>query len=846
MADTTIRRSGRNADAKYPRPQLFNQRPWPHGSPARGAQVVGGRRLRSVARRLVTAATLLLCASFAYGNEGPGTAAEPRVLLNGCMLERIASNPDIATPIGVAFDARGRLLVVESHTHHRPDGYAGPAGDRIRMLADSDGDCKLDAWTTFAEGFQQGANILVRADGGVYVVTRNDVRLLEDADGSGAADKQTTILRLETDTDYPHNGLSGIAYSPAHDGGAAQLYIGLGENFGAAYKLIGSDGSAYSDRGGAGTVFRCDSDGAALRRYATGFWNPFALCVAASNLFCVDNDPDASPPCRLIDVLPAGDYGYRYEYFRPGTHPLQCWNGELPGTLPMICGTGEAPTAVVFHRGYLWVTSWGDHRIERYELALKPDGHYTATRTTVVQGGEDFRPTGMAVAPDGSLYFGDWVKLDYSVHGQGRIWRLSLPDESNAQNAVTSVKAERKPVKKQELLYLAAQSDATTPPGSNQPEVDLRYLQAARWRRTPSDAMLRAALRGADADIRLYAVRWIAEERIKSLRDDIADLLDGEIPSERYFLAVLAALDWLDGNGEMKPVPVSDQLLLRDLQNPSRSPQLHALALRLISPDDGWLTSERMALYLQNESTAVRQAAVQTLGLQTRPERLPLLARIATDESQAPNLRADAVAGLAGAAAEYALLLQRLACDPAPQVAAEASRVLRLTSSSREADDDSPPSADLEAWQQLLATGGDADAGRRQFFMAAGPRCAICHQHSGRGGRVGPDLTLIGRQQSRERIIASVLQPSREVAPEYQPWALVTYEGLAKLGLRMPEAGDDGEEIYVDESGHPFHLSSDEIEIREPSDKSIMPDGLEQTLSIGDLRDIVAFLSQQN
>ena len=55
-------------------------------------------------------------------------------------LELVASEPEIVTPIGMAFDRQGRLLVIESHTHERPEEYQGPHGDRIRMLADSDGD----------------------------------------------------------------------------------------------------------------------------------------------------------------------------------------------------------------------------------------------------------------------------------------------------------------------------------------------------------------------------------------------------------------------------------------------------------------------------------------------------------------------------------------------------------------------------------------------------------------------------------------------------------------------------------------------------------------------------------
>src|SRR6476469_10976588 len=171
-------------------------------------------------------------------------AAEPRVTDGGYKLALVASDPEIVTPIGMAFDRKGRLLVVESHTHQRPQEYQGPSGDRIRMLADSDGDGRLDRWSTFAEGFRHAMNLLVRDDGGVYVVMRHGVTLLRDTDNDGVAEKQDEILRLETKDDYPHNGLSGIALQP----GGKALLLGLGENHGLPYRLVGTDGKVLTGK----------------------------------------------------------------------------------------------------------------------------------------------------------------------------------------------------------------------------------------------------------------------------------------------------------------------------------------------------------------------------------------------------------------------------------------------------------------------------------------------------------------------------------------------------------------------------------------------------------------------
>jgi len=271
-------------------------------------------------------------------------------------------------------------------------------------------------------------SVAVRPGGAVYVATRREVILFQDDDGDARPDRRTTVLTLDTPGDYPHNGLAGLAFDAL-----GSMYIGLGENLGAPYKLIGTDGKALSGEAEGGSLYRCRLDGTGLTRVATGFWNPHASCLDAfGRLFTVDNDPDSRPPCRLLHIVPGGDYGYRFRNGRRGTHPFTAWDGELPGTLPMVAGTGEAPSGIVAYesdalpeefRGNLLATSWGDHRIERFRLKAK-GASFTSVAEPLIRGGENFRPVGLAVAPDGSLYCSDWVLKDYNVHGQGRVWRI--------------------------------------------------------------------------------------------------------------------------------------------------------------------------------------------------------------------------------------------------------------------------------------------------------------------------------------------------------------------------------------------------------------------------------------
>lgn len=449
----------------------------------------------------------------------------PKVIDDRLKIELVAAEPDIVTPTGIAVDARGRVLCIENHTHFPKPDYVGEKTDRIKLFEDTNGDRRADKITIFYEGGRDTMNLAACHDGSFYVATRSEIFRLRDSDNDGRADERKDIVKLETEGNYPHNGLSGFDFDLFD-----HLYFCLGENLGAPYKLVGTDGSHEEGGGEGGSIYRCKLDGSSVERLATGFWNPFHLCLDTyGRIFTVDNDPDWRPPCRLLHVVPDGDYGYRYDLGRRGIHPLTSWFGELPGTLGMVAGTAEAPSAVLSYdsdnlptdyRHDLITTSWSVHALERFRLK-RVGASFKSLPETIVRGGEEFRPVGLALAPDGSLYFSDWVERSYNVHGRGRIWRLSRADEVSprpSEGAESSMISNHRPLRQHAARTLASKA-ASLKKFLNDPTAEVRAtaLQALLARgleeKPPVDL-----LNDASPDVREVALSHLPVESFDAVK----------------------------------------------------------------------------------------------------------------------------------------------------------------------------------------------------------------------------------------------------------------------------------------------------------------------------------------
>jgi putative heme-binding domain-containing protein len=131
---------------------------------------------------------------------------------------------------------------------------------------------------------------------------------------------------------------------------------------------------------------------------------------------------------------------------------------------------------------------------------------------------------------------------------------------------------------------------------------------------------------------------------------------------------------------------------------------------------------------------------------------------------------------------------------------------------------------------------GDPVAGQRVFKSF----CAQCHTIHGEGRKLGPDITANGRA-SFEQLVSNIFDPSLVIGPAYQVVTVVTEDGRNLTGLI---AEDNAQRIVLRLPGDAEEIiPRNNINYLRESKLSMMPEGIEHSLSRKDLADLFAFLA---
>src|SRR6185295_17266395 len=343
-------------------------------------------------------------------------------------------------------------------------------------------------------------------------------------------------------------------------------------------------------------------------------------------------------------------------------------------------------------------------------------------------------------------------------------------------------------------------------------------------------------------EVRLQGVIWIGEGRRQEQKANLLECLEKRATTRQLFEACLAALDLIEQK-EPKRDPgqesAGEEYVLKILSSGEvRPPIVRRFALRSLRPDHPQLTIELLKKLLKDSAAAIRLEAVRTIRQRPDAERWTELREITRNDSLSGVERSEAILGLSPGNHEDRKLLLELAENKVPEVADEALRGLRgfdlslkekeeLSALSQKlsgphkdlaqrALDRNPPknlpkSEDLAAWLALASGDGDAAAGERIFFHSRVGSCFRCHEYEGRGYTIGPDLSSIGKSMTRERFIQSLVQPSREMAPQFTPWIVLTKDGQTFTGLYVGEEVD-GTLKLADQDGRVHRIHPRDIE----------------------------------
>ena len=623
------------------------------------------------------------------------------------------------------------------------------------------------------------------------------------------------------------------------------------------------------------------------------------------------NDNDDPPACRVSWVMEYANFGFSSNDGqrtwqadrRPGQSvPVAEWRQDDPGMTPVgdVYG-GGSPTGNVFYENGALGPSWegtflaaeaGRNEIFSYQPKRSGAGFaldrkiFMTSNVKQQYAGSDFiggnstakgaietlfRPSDIAVGPDGALYVSDWIDarvgghqdLDETVSGaiyriapkgfvskapafdpatiDGLITALRSPAVNvraigfeglktrgaSAVDAVAALLKDPSPYMRGRAIYLLYQMGpegrqrAGTPESQTDPALKIAAYRAMR--RANLDILPVAArlARDADAGVRrdvALSLRDLPADKTLDILVDIAKGYDGQ---DRSYLEAL-------GTGADGKEPALYDRLKRELGVPADplawSGTFARIAWRLHVP-----------------------AAVADLRTRAESEKLSMADRsLALDTIAFTKDRAASTAMIALANPQSAMkdqatwwLLNRLSNDwseydlrPALKTAGiydpETIALREIVTPAA-----APDLAEIPI-DQVVALTGDAARGK-----ATAARCVMCHAIGGTGADFGPALDGWGRGKSAEIVARAIVRPSAEVALGYDGTEIKTKDGLTIQGILLKT---DDPLIMRSMGGVTQIIPADRVATRRRMSESLMMSGAQLGLTAQDVADLVAFL----
>jgi putative heme-binding domain-containing protein len=322
----------------------------------------------------------------------PSQAISAMTLSPGFRVEVVAAEPEIVNPVSMTFDERGRVWITESLEY--PRRRPGPGRDRVKILEDADGDGKADKFTVFADGLNIPSGIAV-GHGGVWVANSPDILFLRDTDGDGKADTREVVATGFGRSDT-HELPNSLTWGP--DG---WLY-GWNGVFNPC-KVKSKNGKTYEFTC---AIFRIHPKTRVFEVWCEGTSNPWGIAIDPEGSFFAS----ACVIDHLWHLVETGYYIRQGGPYPPFTWPIESIV-EHAHQKAAYCGIHyfDSPAYPPEYRGRLYMGNIHGNGINVDVLERNGSTYKADPAPDFLRANDSwFMPVAQKTGPDGCLYILDW------------------------------------------------------------------------------------------------------------------------------------------------------------------------------------------------------------------------------------------------------------------------------------------------------------------------------------------------------------------------------------------------------------------------------------------------------